>query len=155
MAEVGEGKGGGAGGGEAPASRRPPARPRLASPSPHPGTARPRLALPLHLIPSPGSSRARPGLSLRPRAPPARVPSFLLLLLFLPFLAPRFPRLPRFHSLPHARHAPLLSSLTSPPLTLSTPSGALRVRGPLPTLSFVFAGGWDKWGILTGEGSTG
>lgn len=154
MAEVGEGKGGGAGGGEAPASRRPPARPRLASPSPHPGTARPRLALPLHLIPSPRSARAPRSFTSASRAPSS-----------CPFISSPFTLSPLPRA-PFPPPSPLSltasgppcsppSSLARPPLTLSTPSGALRVRGPLPALSLVFAGGWDKWGILKGEGSTG
>lgn len=147
MAEVGEGKGGGAGGGEAPASRRPPARPRLASPSP-----RRHRAPPPRAPPSP-----RPLPPLRARAPVfhsglarpqlGSLHSFC----FYSFSPPSRPVSPAIPAFTHCLMPAMLPSSPlerAPPLTLSTPSGALGVRGPLPAFRLVCGGGWDKWGIL-------
>lgn len=108
---MGEGKGGGRGEGKRP---RADARPRAPAwrPLPQPGPRAPASRSP---SPLPLPLRARARVFHLGLARPGCCPFVSPFLLFLPSLAPRFPRHPPFHSVPHARHAPLFSTGASSP----------------------------------------
>lgn len=140
------------GGGEAPASRRPPARPRLASPSP----ARPRAPpprAPLTSSPPPPRARAPRPFPSASRAPASRpsVPSAFTL-----FLLPRAP-FPPPSPLPLPASRPPCSPplLSSAPPTLSAPGGALGGVGAAPRAQSGVRRPPGPAGGPSGEGSAG